>query len=110
MLIAILHLIPDGDDPWKLVADLMAAVAPGSYLAITHPASDVTPDESARASRAYNDNVATPQTRRGRDEVGRFFAGLDLVEPGLVQLPDWRPAPGDPPAPTSGYGAVARKP
>ena len=110
MLIAILHLIPDGDDPWKLVADLMAATVPGSYLAITHPASDVTPDASARASRAYNDNVATPQIRRTRDEVGRFFTGLELVEPGLVPLPDWRPAPGDPPAPTSGYGAVARKP
>ena len=107
---AILHLIPDGDDPWKLVADLMAAVPPGSYLAITHPASDVSPDASARASRAYNDNVATPQTRRGRNEVARFFTGLDLVEPGLVQLADWRPAPGDPAAPTSGYGAVARKP
>ena len=110
MLIAILHLIPDADDPWKLVADLMAATAPGSFLAITHPASDITPDASARASRAYNDNVATPQTRRSRDEVARFFSGLELVEPGLVQLPDWRPAPGDLPAPTSGYGAVARKP
>ena len=110
MLIAILHLIPDGDDPWKLVADLMAATAPGSYLAITHPASDVTPDASARASRAYNHNVATPQIRRSRDEVARFFSGLELVEPGLVQLADWRPAPGDLPAPTSGYGAVARKP
>ena len=109
MLIAILHLIPDGDDPWRLVADLMAATAPGSYLVITHPASDVARDASARASRAYNDNVAPPQTRRGRDEVARFFDGLELVEPGLVQLADWRPGAGDPPAPTSGYGAVARK-
>jgi hypothetical protein len=92
------------------VADLMAATAPGSYLAITHPASDVSPDASARASRAYNDNVATPQTRRSRDEVARFFDGLELVEPGLVQLSDWRPGPDDAPAPTSGYGAVARKP
>ena len=110
MLIAILHLIPDSDDPWRLVADLMAAAAPGSYLAITHPASDIAPEASARASLAYNDNVATPQTRRGRAEVARFFTGLDLVDPGLVQLPDWRPAAGDPIAPTSGYGAVARKP
>jgi S-adenosyl methyltransferase len=110
MLIAILHLIPDGDDPWRLVADLMAAVAPGSYLAITHPASDIAPEASARASRAYNDNVATPQTRRSRDEIARFFTGLDLVAPGLVQLPDWRPAAADLLAPTSGYGAVARKP
>jgi hypothetical protein len=110
MLIAILHLIPDADDPWRLVADLMAAVPPGSYLAITHPASDVAPGASARASRAYNDSVATPQTRRSRDEVARFFTGLDLVDPGLVQLSDWRPAAGDLPAPTSGYAGVARKP
>jgi hypothetical protein len=110
MLIAVLHLIPDSDDPWTLVADLMAAAAPGSYLAITHPASDVTPEASARASQAYNENVTTPQIRRSHDEVARLFAGLDLVSPGLVQLPDWRPAAGDFPAPTSGYGAVARKP
>jgi S-adenosyl methyltransferase len=110
MLIATLQLIPDCDDPGRLVADLMAAVPPGSYLAITHPASDVAPDASARASKAYNETVATPQTRRSRDEVARFFTGLDLVEPGLVQLAEWRPAAGDHPAPTSGYGAVARKP
>jgi hypothetical protein len=110
MLIAILHLIPDGDDPWRLVSDLMAAAAPGSYLAITHPASDVAAEAAARASRAYNDNVTTPQTRRSREEVARFFTGLDLVDPGLVQLSDWRPAAGDLRAPTSGYAAVARKP
>jgi S-adenosyl methyltransferase len=110
MLIATLHLIPDGDDPWTLVADLMAAAAPGSYLAITHPASDVAPEASARASQAYNENVTTSQTRRSREEVARFFAGLDLVDPGLVQLSAWHPAAGDLPAPTSGYGAIARKP
>jgi len=109
MLIAILQLIPDGDDPWALVADLMAATVPGSFLAITHPASDIVPEAAARASQAYSQNVSQ-QTRRGRDQVARFFAGLDLVSPGLVQSPDWRPDPGDPLAPTSGYGAVARKP
>jgi hypothetical protein len=110
MLIAILHLIPDDDDPWTLVADLMAAAAPGSYLAITHPASDVAVEASARASQAYNETVATPQTRRSRDEFARFFTGLDLVDPGVVQLSDWRPAASDLAAPSSGYGAVARKP
>jgi hypothetical protein len=48
--------------------------------------------------------------RRSRDEVQRFFDGLDLVEPGLVQLHQWRPTGGEPVAPSSGYGAVARKP
>jgi S-adenosyl methyltransferase len=68
-------------------------------------ALDVDPD-----CRAYNEAVTTPQTRRSRDEVARFFTGLDLVDPGLVQLSGWRPAAGDLPAATSGYGAVARKP
>jgi hypothetical protein len=110
MLIAILQLIPDGDDPYALVADLMAAVPPGSYLAITHPASDVAADAGARATKAYNDQVAVPQTRRSRDQVARFFGGLELVSPGIVQTTDWRPASGDAAAPTSGWVAVGRKP
>jgi hypothetical protein len=68
------------------------------------------PEAAARASQAYNQSVATPQTRRRREQVARFFTGLDLVSPGLVQSPRWRPGPGDPAAPTSGYAAVARKP
>ena len=110
LLFAILQLIPDGDDPWELVAELMAGVPSGSYLAVSHPASDIAPDAAALSAQAYNDYVAAPFTRRSRGEVERFFGGLELVSPGLVQLADWRPAPGDPHAPTSGYAAVGRKP
>ena len=62
--------------------------------------------------RVYNENVSTPQTLRTRDEVARFFTGLDLVEPGLVQVHQWRPDPDDfaPEGVVSAHGAVARKP
>jgi S-adenosyl methyltransferase len=110
MLIAVLHLIPDEDDPWRIVADLMHAVPSGSYLVITHPASDVESYSAAQAAHRYNELVASPMRRRSRDEVQRFFPGLDLVEPGIVQLHQWRPAGGELAAPSSGYGAVARKP
>ena len=61
--------------------------------------------------RVYNERVATPQTLRTREQVARFFTGLELVEPGLVQVHQWRPDPGDfaPEGVVSAHGAVARK-
>jgi hypothetical protein len=110
MLIAVLHLIPDEDDPWEIVATLMGAVPSGSYLVISHPASDVEAGSAAQAARRYNELVASPMRRRSLDQVRRFFDGLDILDPGVVQLHQWRPADGDPVAPSSGYGAVGRKP
>ena len=62
--------------------------------------------------RVYNERVATPQTLRTREQVARFFVGLELVDPGLVQVHQWRPDPGDsaPEGTVSAHGAVARKP
>jgi hypothetical protein len=111
MLLGVLHLIQDGEDPWGIVARLMAAVPPGSYLTISHPAIDIH-QSLANAQRVYNERVATPQTLRTREQVARFFAGLELVDPGLVQVHQWRPGPGDsaPEGTVSAHGAVARKP
>ena len=111
MLLGVLHLIQDGEDPWGIVARLMAAMPPGSYLTISHPAIDIHPSQ-ANAQRVYNERVATPQTLRTREQVARFFAGLELVDPGLVQVHQWRPGPGDsaPEGTVSAHGAVARKP
>ena len=111
MLIAVLHLIRDAEDPWGIVAQLMDAVPPGSYLAISHPASDLHHAQPT-IQKVYNENVSTPQTLRTRDEVARFFTGLDLVEPGLVQVHQWRPDPNDfaPEGVFSNHGAVGRKP
>jgi S-adenosyl methyltransferase len=111
MLLGVLHLISDSEDPWAIVAQLMAAVPPGSYLTISHPAIDIHRAQ-AEAQRVYNERVATPQTLRTREQVARFFAGLDLVEPGLVQVHQWRPDPDDfaPEGVVSAHGAVGRKP
>jgi hypothetical protein len=112
MLLGVLHLIADEEDPWALVARLVSAVPSGSYLVITHPASDLLPETQAEASRQYNQNVATHQTLRTRAEVARFFDGLELLEPGLVQWHLWRPEPIDaaPDDFKSGHCGVARKP
>jgi hypothetical protein len=111
MLLGVLHLIQDSEDPWGIVARLMAAVPAGSHLAISHPAIDIHRAQ-ADAQRVYNERVSTPQTLRTREQVARFFTGLELVEPGLVQVHQWRPDPGDfaPEGVVSAHGAVARKP
>ncbi len=92
-MLAILHLIPDEDDPYGIVATLMAAVPPGSYLALSHPAGDIRPAAVAEMARRVNARIgSTRGTMRGQAEVARFFADLELVEPGLVQPSQWHPA------------------
>ena len=94
LLVGILHLISDDADPYGIVAQLMEAVPPGSYLVLTHPASDVDAEVAAEGARRYNQWVATPQTRRSFTEVLSFLSGLDVVEPGVVQCHRWHPGPG----------------
>ena len=112
MLLGVLHLISDKEDPWGIVAKLVDAVPSGSYLVITHPASDLLPETQGEASKRYNQNVATHQTLRTRAEVARFFDGLELLDPGMEQWHLWRPDPGDQPDADlkSGHAGVARKP
>jgi hypothetical protein len=111
MLLGVLHLIPDADDPYAIVARLLAAMPAGSYLAISHPASDINAGQ-AEAQKRYNERVSTPQTLRTHAEVCRFFDGLSLVPPGVVYVHTWRPDPGDdaPEQVASAHGGVARKP
>ena len=112
ILVGIMHLISDDEDPYGLTARLMAATAPGSYLVITQPASDVHADVAAEGARRYNERVATKQTRRSRAEVARFVEGLEVVQPGVVQFHRWRPEPGRgvDDYEVSGWAVVARKP
>jgi hypothetical protein len=93
-LLAILHLIPDEDDPYGIVATLMAAIPPGSYLALSHPASDIRAAAVAEMARRVNARLggSTRGTMRDQANVRRFFDGLELVEPGVVEPPKWRPA------------------
>ena len=110
MLLGVLHLVRDDEDPWGIVGRLMAAVPVGSYLAISHPALEIHPGQE-EAQRRYNERVSTPQTLRTQDGVARFFANLELVEPGLVQVHQWRPDEGDagPDAAPTAHGGLARK-
>jgi hypothetical protein len=110
MLIAVLHMIGDDEDPWGIVSELLARVPSGSYLAASHVASDVLPPEMNAGNTAYNQNAPEPVLMRSRDQIARFFDGLELVEPGLVLVPDWRPAPDAQPVLAPLWCAVGRKP
>jgi S-adenosyl methyltransferase len=111
MLLAILHFIPDSDDPHAIVARLTQAVPPGSYLVISHASSDIEAETVAAGTQTYNDHSAVSITPRTEAAVSRFFAGLELVPPGITPLGQWRPDPVTvgslPRLPT--YTAVGRK-
>jgi len=110
-LLAILHAIPDADDPYAIVAALMDAVPPGSYLAITHGASDLIEPEALQGLYdSFKGKVQQQFQWRTRDEVARFFVGTDLVEPGLVRVDDWRREPGaDATSQSAMWAAMGRK-
>jgi len=111
-LISILHLVRDEEDPHGIVTRLMSRVTRGSYLALTHPASDIHSELVAESARRYNESVVTPVSLRTYGQVSGFFDGLKLVEPGIVQCHRWRPRPGDSvdEYEVAGWGAIGRKP
>jgi S-adenosyl methyltransferase len=91
MLIAVMHLIVDADDPYGIVGRLKAAMAPGSYLALSQVAADIETEQVAEARRRYNSLARETQQHRTQAEVTSFFNGLRLVEPGVVPVQQWRP-------------------
>jgi S-adenosyl methyltransferase len=94
-LVAILHAIPDADGPHAIVARLMDAVPPGSYLAISHAGSDLIDQETQDGLREVAGRVMQQKPwYRSREQVAQFFEGMDLVQPGLVRVEEWRPDPG----------------
>ena len=94
MLFGILHFFSDADDPRGLIGQLTAPLTAGSYLALTHLASDLHSDEMSDTFNRLNSRMAEPVTLRNHDEVAVLLSGLDLVEPGVVQTAQWRPDPG----------------
>jgi len=108
MLVGILQCIPDEDDPRGIVAALMDAVPPGSYLAISHPAADVHAEARAGAA-LLNEGLTTPVIFRTRAAIARFFDGLELVEPGLVSTSQWRSGASADARPLANWAGVARK-
>jgi S-adenosyl methyltransferase len=110
MLIGILHCIPDEDDPAGVVGQLMDAVPSGSYLAISHPANDMTNPGVRRLASRMNELMPMKVRFRSQADVARFFDGLELVEPGLVRGPEWRPdSDADLGNPAAVWAGVARK-
>jgi O-methyltransferase involved in polyketide biosynthesis len=112
MLLAILHYIPDLDEAQRIVARLVDAVPSGSYLVISHAASDIDPAAMAEMIKRMNEHLAEGNhVGRTRDVVAEFFTGTDLAEPGVVKVTQWRPAtPMEAKGPTSLWGGVGRKP
>jgi SAM-dependent methyltransferase len=91
LLVAMLHFVTDDDEAAGLVATIRDALPPGGYLVLTHGATDAAPREAMeRVVRRY-DATTNPTRLRSRAEVAAYFAGLSLVEPGLVLVPRWRP-------------------
>jgi SAM-dependent methyltransferase len=111
VLIGIMHHLRDQDDPRRIVATLVNALAPGSYLVLTQSSPDFDP-EAMRGLAAASEQGGIPNVPRTLAETEPFFAGLELVPPGLVPMAAWRPDPGTQVDPRSvyAYAGVARKP
>ncbi|MFA7767551.1 SAM-dependent methyltransferase [Streptomyces sp. NPDC048723] len=120
LLVAVLHFLEDTDDPYAAVAELRDALAPGSLLILTHASYEGIPltQEAAAGTVGVYRDMRNPLVMRTREQIGGFFDGFEMLEPGLVSMPDWRPdrpddgedgeTPEDPYA-FSGFGGVGRK-
>ncbi len=112
LMVALLHFVPDDEDASRLVRRLRDAVASGSYLAISHASAEGRPAESESHMQLYA-QTSTPMLMRSRRAIERFFDGLQLVEPGVVYLPVWRPESPDDvdehPERFTGFAGVGRK-
>jgi hypothetical protein len=93
MLVAVVQYLPDAEDPEGIVRRLLAALPSGSHLVLSHPASDIAVEEVAASMQVYNERAAehAAATPRTHAAVSRFFTGTELLDPGVVQLPAWRP-------------------
>ena len=113
LLVAVLHFIGSDDGPYGIVGSICEALPPGSYVVLSHAMEGILRGDSAgKVEEQYKQNVASGATLRDRNEILRFFTGLELIEPGLVQVPDWRPdEPGSPDADRVWMlGGIGRKP
>jgi hypothetical protein len=112
LMVALLHFVPESADPAGLVARYRQAVVPGSYLALSHGTADQQGDRGPSMEKLYA-RSANPLVSRDHGAIVGFFAGFDLVEPGVVFVPQWRPDPDalpttTPPARTATYAGVGR--
>jgi SAM-dependent methyltransferase len=110
LMVAVLHFVPDSDDPAGAIGRFASALAPGSHVVISHTTHDAAPGVAAEFRELYK-STSAPMFTRTRAEIVRLLAGFDLVEPGLVYLPAWRPEgkPPDNPQLAWWYAGVGRK-
>ncbi len=110
LLVAILHFVKDTEDPYAIVERLKESMAQDSYLVISHVTGDDIPAESAERARELYEQSTAPGVVRTRAEVTRFFDGLELIPPGVVNVSAWRPSlPPRKSARTIFYAGVGRK-
>jgi SAM-dependent methyltransferase len=115
LLVTTLNFVPDERGPHAIVAEFVEVLAPGSHLLVAHPSFDISAEGMPEASARLSHALKVPWVVRTRDEIARFFDSLDMVEPGLVPIDEWRPEGGHPP-PRDGrrvppiYGGLGRKP
>jgi S-adenosyl methyltransferase len=111
MLVAILHFLPDDDDPARVVATLLDALPTGSYLVASHVTPEHDPDGVAGLELTYRQGGIAAQARSAADFAALAFSGLAMIDPGVVLVSDWRRPPGPRPLPAdvSWYGGIGRK-
>jgi hypothetical protein len=111
LMLAVVHFLPDSDDPAAIVAALARPLVPGSFVAISHLTADFAPGPVSAGVGAYNTLVPTALTPRSHSQVSALFVGLPLVPPGVVPLTEWRPPiPGPCRVTADMYAGMARKP
>jgi O-methyltransferase involved in polyketide biosynthesis len=109
MALMILQYLPDEDDPWGIVARLVDALAPGSYLTVSDTVRDIDTGRVTEGTARLNERMGPVQlTLRSRPEFERFFSGLELIEPGVVPLPEWHSTGSQHPIPC--FAGMGRKP
>jgi hypothetical protein len=110
LLVAVLHFISDDANPWALVNCYKDMTAPGSYLVISHVTADHLSSDAAGQAQAAYAGASAPGVPRSQEQIARFFGGLEMVSPGLVNVSEWRPAHiGPAPCPTLFYAGIGHK-
>jgi hypothetical protein len=109
MALMVLQYIPDADDPWGIVGRTLGPLAGGSYLTASDTVRDIDTDRVTEGTARLNERMGpTRLTLRTRPDFERFFGGLEMVQPGIVPLPQWRGPGSEHPIPC--YAGMGRKP
>jgi S-adenosyl methyltransferase len=111
MLIAVMHFVGDDAEASAIIGKLMGACVPGSFVAMSHAASDIDAEQMAEMIRRLNETTVEKTTLRDRAGVARLFEGFELAEPGLIRAAEWRPDSDlEAASPAALWGGVASKP